>query len=224
MQAAADQDTWVFALIAGLETAVILGDKVAAALFADRLRPIASLTMVMFNLTSIARHLGDASALLGKPEEAKGYYLSGLATCQSIRFRPEIALTRLSLAELLLEHYPVERDIAIEHLDFAVSEFESMDMAPFLERARQLSGRQPAPVVKKAALFPDGLSQREVEVLRLIAEGKSNQQIAKTLVLSPHTVVRHVSNILAKTGAANRAEAATYAATHGLIYKVPQIQ
>ena len=63
---------------------------------------------------------------------------------------------------------------------------------------------------------PGGLSAREVEVLRLVAGGKSNQQIADELIISLFTVNRHVSNIYAKTGAANRAEAAAYAAHHGL--------
>jgi pimeloyl-ACP methyl ester carboxylesterase/DNA-binding CsgD family transcriptional regulator len=64
---------------------------------------------------------------------------------------------------------------------------------------------------------PGSLSDREVEVLRLIATGKSNQQIAAELVISPHTVVRHVSNIFSKTGAANRTEATSYAHRHGLV-------
>jgi DNA-binding CsgD family transcriptional regulator len=63
---------------------------------------------------------------------------------------------------------------------------------------------------------PDGLSAREVEVLRLIAAGRSNPQIADELVISLNTVQRHVSNILAKTGLANRAEAASYATRNGL--------
>jgi DNA-binding NarL/FixJ family response regulator len=57
----------------------------------------------------------------------------------------------------------------------------------------------------------DGLSAREVEVLRLLASGRSNQQIAAELVISLNTVQRHVSNIFAKIGAGNRVEAATYA-------------
>jgi DNA-binding NarL/FixJ family response regulator len=63
----------------------------------------------------------------------------------------------------------------------------------------------------------DHLSSRELEVLRLVAAGKSNQQIADQLVLSVNTVIRHVSNIFAKTGAANRAEATAYAARQGLL-------
>jgi DNA-binding NarL/FixJ family response regulator len=60
------------------------------------------------------------------------------------------------------------------------------------------------------------LSERELEVLRLIAEGRSNAQIAEALVISPNTVGRHVSNIFDKIGAANRAEATAYALRNGL--------
>ena len=52
-----------------------------------------------------------------------------------MRFRPEIALSRLQLAELLLEHYPDEKAEALEHLDFAIKEFREMKMKPSLERA-----------------------------------------------------------------------------------------
>ena len=63
----------------------------------------------------------------------------------------------------------------------------------------------------------DTLSSREIEVLRLLAMGKSNAQIAEALVISPNTVNRHVSNIYSKTGAANRAEAASYATRSGIV-------
>jgi len=52
-----------------------------------------------------------------------------------MRFRPEVVLTRLQLAELLLEHYPDEKKEALEHLDFAINEFREMKMKPSLERA-----------------------------------------------------------------------------------------
>jgi class 3 adenylate cyclase len=71
---------------------------------------------------------------------------------------------------------------------------------------------------RRAALgYPGGLTKRQVEVLRLIAGGRSNQEIADELVISINTVARHVSNIFNKTGVANRAEAATYASRHGLV-------
>ena len=63
---------------------------------------------------------------------------------------------------------------------------------------------------------PAGLSAREVEVLRLIAAGKSNQQVADELVISLNTVTHHVGNIFNKIGAANRTEAASYAHRNGI--------
>lgn len=63
----------------------------------------------------------------------------------------------------------------------------------------------------------DTLSAREREVLRLVAEGLSDSEIADRLVVSPHTVDRHVANIRAKLGQPSRAAAAAQAARHGMI-------
>ena len=62
----------------------------------------------------------------------------------------------------------------------------------------------------------DGLTQREQEVLRLIADGMNNRDIAGKLVISEKTVKTHVSNILGKLGLADRTQAAIYALRHGL--------
>jgi hypothetical protein len=62
-------------------------------------------------------------------------YQEAIGVCTDIRFRPELALTRLQLAELLLQHYPAEKRDALEHLDFAIKEFREMKMRPSLERA-----------------------------------------------------------------------------------------
>jgi DNA-binding NarL/FixJ family response regulator len=80
--------------------------------------------------------------------------------------------------------------------------------------ARQQSIASPPPA---DPALPGGLTQRELEVLRLIALGRSNREIAQELVISLNTVGHHVSNILSKTGAPNRAGIATYAARHGLL-------
>lgn len=61
-----------------------------------------------------------------------------------------------------------------------------------------------------------GLTQRESEVLRLLAAGQSNRRIAQQLCLSPRTVQRHIANAYPKIGAHNRAEATAYALRHGL--------
>ncbi|MFE1644653.1 response regulator transcription factor [Microbacterium sp. P01] len=62
----------------------------------------------------------------------------------------------------------------------------------------------------------DGLSEREVEVIGLLAEGCSNREIARRLVISEHTAANHVRSILWKTGSANRTQAARYARAHDL--------
>jgi DNA-binding NarL/FixJ family response regulator len=64
---------------------------------------------------------------------------------------------------------------------------------------------------------PDGLTNREVDVLRLIASGRSNQQISDELVVTLSTTASHVANILGKTDSSNRTEAAAYAMRHGLV-------
>ena len=64
---------------------------------------------------------------------------------------------------------------------------------------------------------PLGLSPRELQILALLAEGRSNRQIGEALFISPKTVSVHVSNVLAKLGAANRGEAAAIAFRHGLL-------
>ncbi|MFG2532199.1 response regulator [Streptomyces sp. NPDC048516] len=63
---------------------------------------------------------------------------------------------------------------------------------------------------------PDGLTTREVEVLRLVAEGQSNPEIARTLHVSTATVKTHINNLFAKAGLRDRAQAIHYAYRHGL--------
>jgi len=72
---------------------------------------------------------------------------------------------------------------------------------------------RPAPII-----YPDGLSEREVQVLRLIAAGRMNREIGAQLFISVNTVDRHVSHIFAKAGVANCAEAAAYALRRGLVH------
>jgi len=166
-------------LTALLEIAVLVKNSEAADLLAGTLAVIPSLLSFghgdSLPNTSVARQLGAAAALLGDKEKAKAYYQQALEACAKIRFRPEIALTRLQLAELLLEEAgeirrsqgrgdlaptdvaldvgvgspdpkayvkPAEevRKEAIEHLDFAIAEFQEMKMGPSLERALRHKG------------------------------------------------------------------------------------
>jgi hypothetical protein len=86
-------------------------------------------------IACVPRLLGEAAAILEDAPVARQYYATAMEVCQEMRDRPDMALARLGLAELLLDHYPEERDAAIEHLDFAVAELRDMKMQPALERA-----------------------------------------------------------------------------------------
>jgi tetratricopeptide (TPR) repeat protein len=119
-----------------LEAAVAFGEVDLASKLTAMLKPVADLVNTRArDLTCVARHLGAASALLGRADEARAYDEQAIDLCGRIRFKPEVALSRLQLAELLLDHYPSERAEAIEHLDFAIAEFREMKMQPSLERA-----------------------------------------------------------------------------------------
>ncbi len=160
-----------------LETAVIVGDRKAAAILAQRLSSLAGMSLTRpGNTRCPARHLGAAAVLLGDREKAKAYYQQALEVCARVRCRPEIALTRLQIAELLLQEAEDARrsqgrgdlaptDVvpdagvgspdptasrlrraeelhkeAMEHLDFAIGEFQEMKMQPSLERALRHKG------------------------------------------------------------------------------------
>ena len=69
----------------------------------------------------------------------------------------------------------------------------------------------------RAPALPDGLSQREVEILVELARGRSNREIGRVLHISQHTAANHVRAILRKTSCANRTESAGYALRRGLV-------
>jgi DNA-binding NarL/FixJ family response regulator len=97
--------------------------------------------------------------------------------------------------------------------------FQELGMAPFVTQAATVAAEIEAaiPVVNVAPTpYPDRLSPREVEVLQLVARGRTNQHIADDLVLSAKTVARHMSNIFGKIGVENRSAATAYAFEKGL--------
>jgi DNA-binding NarL/FixJ family response regulator len=134
---------------------------------------------------------GDARRLLQDAVDLYGR--SGLAY--------EAAESRLALAELLG---------AADEAKRAAEAFAAIGAAQRLERARALVSSLATP------RGTETLTRRESEVLRLVAAGLSNKEIAARLTLSEHTVHRHVSNILAKLRLSSRAAAAAFAAKHGL--------
>jgi DNA-binding CsgD family transcriptional regulator len=88
--------------------------------------------------------------------------------------------------------------------------------ATAVDAALAVSGH-PARVRHRSQHWPAGLSDREVEVLRLIARGSTNRQVAALLYLSEKTVGRHIENLYAKLGVSSRAAAALFAMEHHLL-------
>jgi DNA-binding CsgD family transcriptional regulator len=103
-----------------------------------------------------------------------------------------------------------DHDTATSDLDAARSVFRQLGAAPDTARVEALS-----PTAGPDA--PMGLTGREVEVLALVATGKTNREIAAALVISEHTVARHVQNILAKLGVSSRTAASAFAFEHDLV-------
>jgi DNA-binding NarL/FixJ family response regulator len=96
-------------------------------------------------------------------------------------------------------------------LDAARWVFQQLGALPDLARVDALA------VHSDTKGAPGGLTMREMEVLRLIAAGQTNKEIGATLVISEHTVARHVQNMLAKLDCPSRAALAAFAVEHGLV-------
>jgi DNA-binding CsgD family transcriptional regulator len=148
--------------------------------------------------------------------------VAGLAG--AIEAQQELSLTRMSPVRLDDVQQAVESARAQLGQGIFAEEFEAGRTMTMKEAAAYALETETTPpsrqdVVSSETHFPDDLTAREVELLRLIVTGKSNQEIAEQLVLSVRTVERHISNIYQKIGATGRSARATataYAIKHGL--------
>ena len=214
---AAEDEASVRDDMALLEMAIMSAHKEGAELLVRRYERWSVVTSGSggFGPVSVARLLGEACAMLCRPDDARRHLDQALADMTAMRFRPETALVRLALADLLLHDFPDQLRPANEYLDAAIPEFEAMKMNPALKRALRLRGRRRMAAVPKSLPLTDGLTEREVDVLRLVAAGKSSREIAEELVLSVRTVERHIANIYLKTDTHGRAQITTYALRQG---------
>jgi DNA-binding CsgD family transcriptional regulator len=159
-------------------------------------------------LTALARTVEGAVALAeGRPEDALHVLRPAWRAWQELAMPYEAARVRRQIgrAYRLLG----DEDAASMEFDAARWAFEGLGASPDLAAL----DRETSP----AAASPDGLTGREVEVVRLAAAGLSNREIAVQLFLSEKTVARHLSNIYTKLGISSRAAATAYAYDHGLV-------
>ncbi|MFQ6026880.1 MAG: AAA family ATPase [Dehalococcoidia bacterium] len=165
----------------------------------------------------VGRVLGLLAQTMGNPDQAATHFEDALTFCRKAGYRPELAWTCCDYADALFQRNgPGDFGKAIPLLDEVASVSTELGMRPLNERVGALQAKMGSPRAR-TPLYPNGLTRREVEVLRLVAGGKSNPEVGEELLISLNTVKRHIANIFAKTGTANRAEAAAYAARQDLL-------
>ena len=161
--------------------------------------------------------LGLLAHTAGMPAEATTHFEDALKFNGKAGYRLEEAWTCHDYAESLIDRgEPDDLEKATLLIDDGLEISRELGLVAIEKRLITLQEKA-ASMAAPAAAYPDGLTGREVEVLRLLAAGRTNQQIADDLVIAPSTAAKHVANILGKTGSSNRAEAATYANQQGLV-------
>jgi class 3 adenylate cyclase/DNA-binding CsgD family transcriptional regulator/tetratricopeptide (TPR) repeat protein len=212
---------WLTCMAYLAEVCVFLGDARRAATLYRLLLPHNGYTVMVGSAAvcygAASRYLGMLAATMERWEEAVQHFEDALAMNARMGARPWLAHTQHQYAVMLLtRHQPGDRDRAMSLFHEALTTVRALGMHALEGRITPYIESRPAPVLATPDILDD-LSQREIEVLRLLAAGKSNREIADALCISLNTVATHVRNILAKTGAANRTEAAAYALRHGLL-------
>jgi DNA-binding CsgD family transcriptional regulator len=145
--------------------------------------------------------------------EAEAHFSRAVATFQRYSLPWDEAETATIRGQVLARAGRSHRHAALESFERAIEIYAAHGAAqPWLDRVLAI---QRHALGAKPAGYPDGLTEREVEVLRLIASGLSSKDIGEALVLSVRTVERHIANLYLKTNTHGRAQATTYALAHG---------
>jgi ATP/maltotriose-dependent transcriptional regulator MalT len=163
-------------------------------------------------LGAAALYLAMLARTMGEPDTARRHFDAAQASHRAMNAWPWLARTEFHYGALLLT------------LDNGAEQARGREL---LRDAEQLASRLGMQTLiddigtllrgsDEQTEYPDGLTAREVEVLRLLAIGRSNKDISTVLTISLNTVATHVRNILNKTHCANRTEAAAYAIRHDL--------
>lgn len=165
---------------------------------------------------SIERVRGLLSLTFGDHEQAFTHFQRALDICEDCGYKSELARIYADFAEALQTHGQRQHvALAKEIADRGLRITEELQMRPLIQRISSVLERQGHPD-SNDHVAPGGLTARELEILELLAAGRTNQQIAENLVLSPYTVSNHVSNIYRKLSVSNRAEATAFALRNGI--------
>ncbi len=167
-------------------------------------------TAVCFGATDL--YLAMLACTANWQEIAREHFEHALTLNRSMRAWPSLART-LHRYGVFLAARPTdeERRVGFQQLREADELARRLGMARLIDDINTVLHARDGGVK-----YPDDLTAREVEVLRLLAIGRTNKDVSLVLAISLNTVATHVRNILNKTHCANRTEAATYAIRHGL--------
>ena len=191
-----------------VEIMLAAGHADAAAEAAAELAAIASDVDVPVLRATAAHAAGAVSLDRGDPRAALDELRHACAAWGELQAPYERARSQLLLALCCRELG--DRDTAELEADAARLTFERLGAAPDQARLRALF-----PATTPTA--PGGLTTRQVEVLALVAAGKANREIAAELIISEHTVRRHLQNIFVRVGVSSRSAATAFAYRHGLV-------
>jgi DNA-binding CsgD family transcriptional regulator len=214
------------------EAAARLGDRRHAASLYALLAPFAARPVMAGGTTAchgaVAYYLALLATTVERWPEAEAHFQEAAALHERLGARAYLAQTWLDHGRMLLARgRPGDDERAADLVAKARDLAAELGMAPLTEAAARLLERRQAPPAMgrrgsgapapSPPAYPDGLTAREVEVLRLLAAGLTNKEIAAALVVSDRTVGNHIANLYAKIGARRRADATAYALRHGLV-------
>jgi len=208
VEAASDRVTRSRILSAYVEIVLAGGDVAAARVAAGELSSIAAAFDAPFLHASSAYATGAVLLAEGDARAANVVLRRALTTWRDLEAPYEEARTRVLIGRVCRELG--DEDAARMELDSARATFAELGALPDLSRLEEVSSTA-------APQGASGLTWREVQVLSLVATGKSNREVAADLVISERTVARHVSNIFTKLGLASRSAATAYAYENHLV-------
>lgn len=208
-----DDNYWLLSLYVVVEICAELQDERAAETLYRLLQPFRGRMIEAGNgvlaVVPVSYSLGRLALLMQRHADAAVLFTEAVALADRWGAAGMRATALFGLSQALAGSDPAGAVAAYQ---------DARTTATELGWARLLAAMQRSPFAQAAVTArgasPGGLSRRELEVLSLVAAGYSNQRIADHLVLSPNTVIRHVSNIYRKIDAANRADATAWAFAH----------
>jgi DNA-binding CsgD family transcriptional regulator len=190
------------------------GDAAQAHQHAERALACAMEPRQPLALVVAHRLLAELDTEAGRYADAEAHLDAALALADACHAPYERALSLLVLAELWAASGDLRAAATV--LTEARAICEPLDARPALARADALVARYPTLAPTRTPTYPAGLSAREVDVLRLVAQGMTNPQVAERLYLSPRTVEQHLRSIYNKLGSSSRTAATRFAVEHQL--------